>query len=145
MLKKSITYTDFDGNEVTDTFYFNLTKSEVVELEASQQGGIEAFVKRVSAAQDNKTLLAEFKRIVLLAYGEKSPDGKRFIKNDELREEFSQTAAFDELFIDLISVEGSAVNFFKGLLPKDLTEAAEQNKVLPPPNIQPVETLAKEV
>ena len=80
MLKREIKYTDFDGNEVTDTFYFNITKSEIVELEVGYTGGMEGFIKNIVNAEDNKALVAEFKRIILLAYGQKSPDGKRFIK-----------------------------------------------------------------
>lgn len=136
MLKRDIKYTDFDGNEVTETFYFNITKSEAVELEVGHKGGMEEFLKRIVQTQDHASMISEFKRIILLSYGVKSEDGKRFIKSDEMREEFSQTAAFDALFIELASNEDAAATFIKGVLPADLVRGDKAK--LPPPNINPV-------
>ena len=141
MLKREIKYTDFDGNKASDTFYFNITKSEIVELEVERDGGMEGYIKRIINAEDNHALVAEFKKIILLAYGQKSPDGKRFIKTDQLREEFSQTAAFDELFIELATKDGAAADFFIGVLPADVSQAAQAQELLPQPNIQPAENL----
>ncbi len=137
MLKRDITYQDFNDEKVTDTFYFNITKSEIIELEVETKEGMDATIKKIIETKDNKTLIAEFKRIILLAYGEKSADGKRFIKSDESREAFSQTAAFDTLFIELATEDEAAANFIKGILPKDLSSEIEK-AILPPPNIQPV-------
>ncbi len=137
MLKRDITYQDFNDEKVTDTFYFNITKSEIIELEVETKEGMDATIKKIIETKDNKTLIAEFKRIILLAYGEKSGDGKRFIKSDESREAFSQTAAFDTLFIELATEEEAAANFIKGVLPKELSAEIEK-AILPPPNIQPV-------
>jgi hypothetical protein len=139
MLKRDIKYTDFDGNEATDTYYFNLTKSELVELEAGKPGGLDQWIRNVIDTKDNNALISEFKKIILLSYGEKSPDGKRFMKSDEMREEFSQTAAFDELFIELATNEDAAVKFLQGVVPKDLQLTDPDTPILPPPNIQPVE------
>ncbi len=137
MLKRDITYQDFNDEKVTDTFYFNITKSEIIELEVETKEGMDATIKKIIETKDNKTLIAEFKRIILLAYGEKSADGKRFIKSDESREAFSQTAAFDSLFMELATEEEAAANFIKGVLPKELSAEIEK-AILPPPNIQPV-------
>ena len=121
MLKRDITYENYNGETVTETFYFNLTKTEIVELEVGYSGGLEAFIQKIIDTKDNAGLVREFKKIVLLAYGVKSEDGKRFIKSDELREEFSQTAAYDALFMDLATNDDAAANFIKGIVPKDLT------------------------
>lgn len=135
MFKRDITYEDFDGNKVTEAFHFHISKSEVVELEVEHEGGIEGFVKRIVAAKDNKSLIAEFKKIILLAYGEKSADGKRFVKSEELREAFSQTAAYDALFVELITIDDKAVEFIQGALPKDLSEPPVQDKPTGPPPV----------
>jgi hypothetical protein len=120
MLKRDITYEDFNGETITETFYFNLTKTEIIELEVEYKVGLEETIKAIIKAQDNKSLIAEFKKIVLLAYGVKSEDGRRFIKSDKLREEFSQSAAYDALFMDMATNEDSAANFIMGIIPKDL-------------------------
>jgi hypothetical protein len=136
MLKREITYEDFNGEKATDTFYFNLTKTEIIELEVSYEGGLEAALKRIVATNDSKNLIAEFRRIVLLAYGVKSDDGKRFIKSNELREEFSQTAAYDALFMELATNDEAAATFIKGIIPKDMTQEVAKSEVsvlpLPP-------------
>lgn len=140
MLKRDITYEDFNGDKVTDTYYFNLTRSEIIELEVGYKGGLEQALKRIIAAQDNKQLFAEFKRIVLLAYGEKSDDGKRFIKTPELREAFSQTAAYDALFMELATNDDAAATFIKGVIPRDMSEPQVQDKpTSPPPSPQALE------
>lgn len=120
MLKRDITYEDFNGETVTETFYFNLTKTEIIELEVEYKVGLEETIKAIIKAEDNKSLIAEFKKIVLLAYGVKSEDGRRFIKSDKLREEFSQSAAYDALFMDMATNEDAAANFIMGIIPKDL-------------------------
>ncbi len=132
MLKRDITYLDFNDEEVTDTFYFNITKSEIIELEVEYKEGLDATIKRIIETKDNKSLIAEFKRLILLAYGEKSADGKRFIKSDESREAFSQTGAYDSLFMELATQDDKAAEFIKGVLPKDIS--AEIDKMpLPAP------------
>lgn len=119
MLKRDITYENFDGENVTETFYFNLTKTEVFELQVEYEGGLEGFLKRIINAEDQKSLFALFKKFILLSYGIKSDDGKRFIKSDQLREEFSQTAAYDTLFMELGTDDNAAATFIKGVVPKD--------------------------
>ena len=122
MLKKTITYTDFNGVERTEDFYFNLTKAEIAEMELSMPGGMSATVKRIIEAQDTKELIAIFKDLLLRSYGVKSPDGRRFIKKDELREEFSQTEAYSELFMELATEAKAASDFVNGIIPADMQE-----------------------
>ena len=117
MFKKKITYTDYDGVVRTEEFYFNLNKSEIIELAYSEKGGLERYVERISKEEDNKKLIALFKELVLAAYGVKSDDGKRFIKSDQLREEFSQTEAFVEFFMELATNTDSAIAFVNGVAP----------------------------
>lgn len=126
MLKRNITYDDFNGDTVTESFYFNLTKPELLELEVSFKGGIEAALKEMLAANDQQSLLAFFKRIILMSYGEKSADGKRFIKSEQLTEEFTQTNAYATLYMELLSDSDSASSFINGVVPADL--AAEMQK-----------------
>jgi len=135
MLKRNITYEDFNGETVTDTYYFNLSKTEIVELEFEYEAGLEQALQRIIETKDHKALIAEFKKIVLLAYGVKSEDGKRFIKNDELREEFSQTAAYDALFMELATDANAAGDFVTGIIPKDMVPAVDQDKPLAPPSL----------
>lgn len=149
MLKRDITYEDFNGETLTETFYFNLTKTEIIELEVGYKQGLEETIKAIIKAEDNKSLIAEFKKIVLLAYGIKSEDGRRFIKNDQLREEFSQSAAYDALFMELALNQDSAANFIMGIIPRDLSidlDKPEPPKMVnvPLPPVPPPPGLIKE-
>ena len=101
MLKKTITYTDYNGTTRKEDFYFNLTQAEVTELEVSVEGGLVEMINRIVAAQNGKVIIETFKDIILRAYGEKSPDGRRFIKNQEVRDAFAQTEAYSKLFMEL--------------------------------------------
>ncbi|MBS7257550.1 MAG: hypothetical protein KIG63_03770 [Methanobrevibacter sp.] len=121
MLKKTIKYTDYDGNEREEDFYFNLSKAEVTEMELSKEGGMSEYIKKISAAQNAPELIKLFKEIITKSYGEKSLDGKRFIKNKELTEAFIQTEAYSELFVELASNADEAVKFINGIMPKNMT------------------------
>lgn len=120
MLKKTITYTDYNGAERTEDFYFNLTKAELMEMEMSTTGGLAEMIQRIVAAQDAPAIIKIFKELVLNAYGQKSPDGKRFIKNETLKEEFSQTEAYSQLFMELAMDADAAAKFISGIIPKDI-------------------------
>lgn len=120
MLKKTITYTDFNGVERTEDFYFNLTKAEILEMEMGTTGGLSEMVKKIVAAQDAPAIIKVFKDLVLKAYGEKSADGKRFIKNAELSEAFSQTEAYSNLFMELSMDSDAAAEFVKGIIPSNV-------------------------
>ena len=117
MLKRSITYPDYNGGTRTEDFYFNLTQAEVTEMELSVDGGLVEMINRIVAAQDGKQIIATFKDIILRAYGEKSPDGKRFIKNQELRDAFAQTEAYSILFMELATNADAAAAFVNGIVP----------------------------
>lgn len=118
MLKKTITYTDFNNVERSEDFYFNLTQAEVMEMEMSTVGGLSEMIQRIIAAQDTPSIIKVFKDLVLKSYGEKSPDGKRFIKTPELAEAFSQTEAYSVLFMELATDADSAAAFVNGIIPK---------------------------
>lgn len=118
MLKKTLTYTDFEGNQRTEDFYFNLSKAEVVKMEAGISGGMSGMLRRIVAAQDTKLIMEVFEDIVIKSYGEKSPDGRRFIKSKELSEAFLQTEAYSDLFMSFISDGTSAADFINAIMPK---------------------------
>lgn len=122
MLKKTIKYTDYNGNERTEDFYFNLTKAEVMEMEMSTDGGFAEMINRVIAAQDVPTIIKIFKDLILKAYGVKSPDGKRFIKSEDLSTEFSQTEAYSELYMSLATNAEEATAFVNGIVPADMNK-----------------------
>lgn len=118
MLAKKITYIDYDGNERTETFYFNLSKAELIEMQLSVDGGLEKELQRMIDAKDITHLAASFKKVILKAYGEKSPDGKRFIKSPELSEAFVQTEAYSDLFTELMTDANKAADFMNSIIPK---------------------------
>lgn len=122
MLKKTITYTDYNNNERTEDFYFNLTKAELMEMEMSTNGGLAEMINKIVASQDAPAIIKIFKELVLKAYGEKSLDGKRFIKNDDIREEFSQTEAYSQLFMELATDADAAAAFVNGIMPAGLSQ-----------------------
>lgn len=117
MLKKIITYTDYNGTERTEDFYFNLNKAEAVEWEMSKTGGLAELIKKVVATNDMPTLISLFKELILKSYGEKSLDGKRFVKSKELSEAFAQTEAYSQLFIELATDADAASKFVNGIVP----------------------------
>lgn len=117
MLKKTITYTDYNEVERKEDFYFNLTKAEIMEMEMSTSGGLTEMINRIVAAQDAPAIIKIFKELVLKAYGVKSPDGKRFIKSDELATEFAQTEAYSQLFMELATDADAASAFVNGIVP----------------------------
>lgn len=124
MYKKTITYTDYDGNERTEDFLFNLTKAEVIEMELGTNGGMTKMIQKIVAEQDSARIAAIFKDIILKAYGEKSLDGKYFTKSREISERFSQTEAYSELFMELLDPDKAAV-FINAIVPQEAAQAAK--------------------
>ncbi len=118
MLKKTITYTDYDGLERTEEFRFNLTKAELVDMELTTAGTFSETMKRIIAEKDIIRIAKLFKELLLKSYGVKSDDGKRFVKSQELSEAFSQTEAYSDLYIELLSNPDEAAKFFAEVAPK---------------------------
>jgi hypothetical protein len=108
---------DYDGNQRTEDFYFNLNKAELTEMELSQDGGLTKMIQKIVAEQSSRRIVEIFKDLIVKSYGEKSPDGKRFIKNQELCDAFVQTEAYSELFMELASNAESAAAFVNGIIP----------------------------
>lgn len=120
MLKKTVTYVDYNGVERTEDFYFNLTKAEVAEMELSVQGGFSKMLEEIVVSKDNVQIVNLFKQMVLKSYGEKSPDGRRFMKSDEIAQAFAQTEAYSEIFMELALDEKKAADFVNGIMPANL-------------------------
>lgn len=131
MLKKTITYLDYNGNELTEDFYFNLNKAEIMEMELGTEGGLGEFIKKIIKTKDTPALIELFKKLILKAYGEKSADGKRFIKSEEISAAFSQTEAYANLFVELASSDTEAAAFVNGIIPADLAREAQNVQKLP--------------
>ena len=119
MIKKTITFTDYNGNERTEDFYFNLSKAELSEMELSTAGGLGQMIQDVVSAQDTPRIISIFKDLILKSYGVKSADGRRFIKSKELSMEFAQTEAYSDLFMLLATDEAAATEFVNGIVPKE--------------------------
>lgn len=120
MLKKTITYQDMDGNDITEDFYFNLNKAEITEMELSHEGGYSEYLKRVIESKDGGEIIGAFKEIIKASVGRRSEDGKRFIKSEEITNEFLQTDAYSVLFMDLVTNADAAAEFVRGISPADM-------------------------
>jgi hypothetical protein len=128
MLKKTTTYTDYNGVERTEDVYFNLSKAELTEMELEIEGGFNAYLQRIVSGQNMPEIIKTLKAIILKAYGEKSPDGKRFIKSKELSESFAQTEAYSQLFMELVSDAEAGAKFINGILPADIAKQVTQQE-----------------
>lgn len=132
MLKKTITYTDYNGTERTEDFYFNFNEAELAEMDLSTPGGMEGMIQRIINTNDIPALHAIFKDIIMRGYGEKSPDGKRFIKVDRdgyrLADDFVQTEAYNKLVLELLGDANAASAFINGMIPDALLEKMNQKK-----------------
>lgn len=117
MFKKTITYTDYNGEERTEDFYFNLTKAELMKLELGTTGGVAKRYERIVAAKDSEEIMREFEKILSMSYCEKSDDGRRLVKSPELYKAFSETEAYSELFMELITDAEFSSEFIKGICP----------------------------
>lgn len=128
MFKKTITYTDFDGNERTEDFYFNLTKAEIIEMEAGTTGGFADKIKRMIDSKDAPTIMSTFKEFILRSYGVKSEDGRYFDKSEEISRRFEHTEAYSVLFTQLCTDAEEAAKFVNGIMPLTKEERAEIEK-----------------
>lgn len=120
MLKKTITYEDFNGESRTEDFYFNLTEAELLDMQMGTPGGFVAYVDMIVKAQDAPTLIKLFREIVLAAYGEKSLDGRSFIKTEEVKNKFRYTNAFSKLYMELATNDVAASDFMKAIIPQNV-------------------------
>lgn len=118
MVKKTITYIDFNGVKQTEDFYFNLTKAEITEMDLCYDGGMNAIVEKINRTTDGPAIVEIFKDLIRKAYGEKSLDGKRFMKNKEITDSFTATEAYSELFMEFLTDADSAANFINGIIPQ---------------------------
>ena len=128
MLKKLINYVDYDGKERSENFYFNLTKAELMDMELGTVGGMQQLIQLIIDKQDVPEIIKAFKKIIMMSYGEKSPDGRRFIKSDALSEAFAQTEAYSNLYMELISDASAAAAFINGIVPADVAARAKADQ-----------------
>lgn len=122
MFKKTITYTDYNGTERTETHYFNLNKSELMKMEMSTKGGMAEMINRIVAAEDAPAIIAVFEDLIERSYGVKTPDGKGFDKNPAHFQAFKQTLAYDELFMELATNDQAAAEFVNGIIPAEMSK-----------------------
>lgn len=122
MLKKTITYTDYDDVERTEDYYFNLSKAELIMMDSSVVGGLRQRLEKIIQSKDNVAIMEVFKDLIHRSYGVKSDDGKRFVKSDELSIEFEQTEAYSELVMELLSNPDKAADFVNAIMPKGLMQ-----------------------
>lgn len=127
MLKKYITYTDYNGKQRKEAFYFNLSKAELIKMELTSDGGMEAFLQRIIDTRDNRKLFELFEQMIKMSYGIKSEDGKRFIKNKDATEAFVQSEAYTELLMELMGEDSTnaVLAFVRGIMPLDGLSEAE--------------------
>ena len=134
MVVEKIKYTDFNGLDREEEFMFNLTEAEITEMELTTDGGLSDSIKKIIAAQDTPEIIKVFKMLLLKSYGEKSADGRRFVKSEKLSEDFSQTNAYSQLFMKLANDDKAAVAFINGIMPDSMQEKAAGNN----PGLTPV-------
>lgn len=126
MYKKTVEYEDFNGEKVKEDLYFNLSKAELLEMNFRSKGGLKNYIEAIINTHDQDKLTDIFKTLLLKSYGIKSPDGKRFLKNDSIREDFECSIPYDIMFVELSSDAKAAADFINGILPKELVEEMEK-------------------
>ena len=127
MVAEKIKYTDFNGVEREEEFMFNLTEAEITEMELTTEGGLSDSIKKIVSAQNTPQIIETFKMLLLKSYGEKSADGRRFVKSEELSKEFTQTNAYSQLFMKLATDDKSAVAFINGIIPESMRERVAED------------------
>lgn len=128
MYAKTIKYTDYNGNQREETFYFNLSKAELIDLEWRTPGGLENYMKYIMSMMDGQKLADTFKMLIEKSYGVKDPEGRRFIKNEAVLKNFTETEAYVELYVQLATDDKAAAEFVNGIFPKEAVEAARKQK-----------------
>ncbi len=147
MLKKTITYEDFNGETRSEDFFFNISKQELITMELVEKNGLASYLKAIVDSKDGKAIMDKFNEIIMMSVGQKSEDGRRFIKNQDVRDEFASTGAYEALFMELVTDAAAAATFIKAILPQNLdlnvsttpSVAAVPDLPIPPAGIQHVE------
>ena len=132
MIAKQMTYTDYNGNTRTETFYFNLNKAEITKMEMSVKGGLAESINRIVAAQDTPAIIAVFEDLIKKSYGVKTPDGRGFLKRPEDLEAFMATEAYSDLYMELATDADKAAEFINGIIPADLSKQLEKQNIAIP-------------
>lgn len=135
MLKKTIEYVDYNGVARKEDHWFNLSKAELMEMELGTTGGFAEMIQKVINAQDTPSLIKIFKDLILQAYGEKSPDGKRFMKvvnGVRLSDAFAESEAYVSLFMELATDADAATKFVNGIIPADVANEAAKSAIPAP-------------
>jgi hypothetical protein len=145
LLRKVIRYTNFNDEEVEEEFYFHLTKAELVEFQLSvnDEQGMYGHIERIVAEENRPELIKLFKQLLMMSYGKRSEDGRRFTKNDRILEEFESTGAYSAALIEILSSTENAIEFYRGILPNDLT-SAEAKEAGIDPRVTPLMVVEKE-
>lgn len=130
MLKKNIKYTDFNGVDREEDFYFNLTEAELAEMNLMTKGGLKGYLEAIINTQDTPAIAELFKTIINKAYGVKSADGRKFMKSPEILDDFIYTQAYSNLYMSLIADANSAANFINGIIPEDMAKQVEAQKAI---------------
>lgn len=125
MLKKTVTYSDYNGVERTETFYFHYTEAEILDMEMSTEGGFAERIQKIIDAKDQVSLMKLIKKFVIDAYGIKSEDGKRFIKNDKVKTEFLESPAYSKIWMELVMDDEVAADFVNNVIPSDMKGTLE--------------------
>ncbi len=122
MIKKTVTYKDLNGKERTETFYFHYFESEIMDMEMSEEGGLAERIQRIIDAKDQASLLKVIKKFVVDAYGIKSDDGRRFIKNKDVKDAFVECPAYSKIYMELLTNDELAAEFVNKVVPEDMAE-----------------------
>ena len=122
MIKKTVTYTDYNGEQRTETFYFHYTEAEILDMEMSEEGSFVDRIQRIIDAKDKTALMKLIKKFVIDAYGVKSEDGKRFMKNDELKTAFLECPAYSDIFMEMVTNDEVAADFVNGVIPSTMKD-----------------------
>lgn len=130
MFARTFVYKDYNGKTRKDTWYFNLRKDELLKLEMGSWGGLDALLKRMIREEKPDKIVDMFEKIILSAVGEKSPDGKKFIKNEEIRQDFYQTEAYSDLFYELVTDPKATAAFLKACIPEELAAKINEKDLL---------------
>lgn len=128
MLKKTIEYVDYNGNPRKEDFYFNLSEAELAKMELSVTGGYAEMLQRIIDARDMPEIASVFENLISKSYGEKSLDGRRFVKSKEISDTFMQTPAYDILYMEMMTDVKAASDFINGITPNVEPVDADANK-----------------